>query len=255
MSKIQKNSTSYPGHEKRKTTPIHDQIQIALALADQQSLINLLLNSKPSIVSFNNRNVIDQALNAVSQYELHDRGKNPQEWTVTKVEVKEPFWKKITCEAEVPIPKKNYAVDAIIHYGYDQKVEIEIRHNSSGEILDYNWPMGRSASILVEIKTEIQSWADTLRQIKRYQNELKIPKSILVCDTLTELEAQGFINQGISIYPAINLTLPIYADCSICVHVNCPMSGTQNSPVTMCIDFDTIDGWISENKQIESKEF
>jgi hypothetical protein len=32
MSKIQKNSTSYPGHEKRKTTPIHDQIQIALAL-------------------------------------------------------------------------------------------------------------------------------------------------------------------------------------------------------------------------------
>jgi hypothetical protein len=199
--------------------------------------------------------LIDQALKEISRYALRDSGKNPLEWKVTKNKVQEPFWKKITCEAEVPIPRKNYAVDAIIHYGYEHKVEIEIRHKSSGEILGYNWPIGESGKILVEIKTEIQSWADTLRQIKRYQNELQIPKSILVCDTLTELEAQGFINQGISIYPAINLTLPIYADCSICIHVNCPMSGTQNSPVTRCIDFDTIDGWMSKNKQIEGKEF
>jgi hypothetical protein len=148
MSKIQKNSTSYPGHEKRKTTPIHDQIQIALALADQQSLINLLVNSNPSIVSFNNRIIADQALKEISRYELHDRGKNPQEWTVTKVEVKEPFWKKITCEAEVPIPKKNYAVDAIIHYGYEHKVEIEIRHKSSQQFSVWQKPYAESKNRL-----------------------------------------------------------------------------------------------------------
>jgi hypothetical protein len=152
---------------------------------------------------------------------------------------------------EVPVSKKNYAVDCVIKYGYQQKVEIELVHHSSGEMLSYNWSMGQSGEILVEIKTEIQSWADTLRQIKRYQTELRIPRAILVCDTLTELEAQGFMSQGVSIYPATYLTLPIYADCSICVNGSCPMSGTQNSPVTMCRGFDTIDEWLSNDKQIE----
>jgi hypothetical protein len=250
MAKIQK-ATSYPGHEKRKTTPIHDQIQIALALADQQTLVNLLVNSKPFIVSFDESLTRDKSLREVAKFELYEKGKKPEEWTIKRADVQPFYWEKITCKMEVPVSKKNYAVDCVIKYGYQQKVEIELVHHSSGEMLSYNWSMGQSGEILVEIKTEIQSWADTLRQIKRYQTELRIPRAILVCDTLTELEAQGFMSQGVSIYPATYLTLPIYADCSICVNGSCPMSGTQNSPVTMCRGFDTIDEWLSNDKQIE----
>jgi hypothetical protein len=71
MAKIQK-ATSYPGHEKRKTTPIHDQIQIALALADQNSLIDLLLNSQPPVVYFVDiESCQEKALIIVSNCELY----------------------------------------------------------------------------------------------------------------------------------------------------------------------------------------
>lgn len=249
MAKIQK-VTSYPGHEKRKTTPIHDQIQIALALADQNSLIDLLLNSQPPAVCFDNRETCQKkALINVSHWELY--GKIPSEWIAVKMETQEPVWKSLVCEVEVPIKKKNYAVDGIISYEYNQTTLVDLVHKSSGETLIGEDPNEKKGRVLVEIKTEIQSWADTLRQIKRYQTELEIPKAILVCDTLTELEAQGFMSQGVGIYPATYLTLPVYANCSICVTGSCPMSGTQNSPVTMCRGFDTIDEWLSNDKQIE----
>ncbi len=254
MAKIQK-ATSYPGHEKRKTTPIHDQIQIALALADQNSLIDLLLNSQPPAVCFDDRETCQKkALKSVSHFELYKR--IPHEWIAVKMDTQEPVWKSIVCEVEVPIKKKTYAVDGIISYEYNQTTLVDLVHKSSGETLIGEDPNEKKDRVLVEIKTEIQSWADTLRQIKRYQTELEISKAILVCDTLTELEAQGFMSQGVSIYPATYLTLPIYADCSICVNGSCPMSGTSNSPVTMCRGFDTIDEWLSDDKQIEgSGEF
>ena len=98
------------------------------------------------------------------------------------METQEPVWKSLVCEVEVPIKKKNYAVDGIISYEYNQTTLVDLVHKSSGETLIGEDPNEKKGRVLVEIKTEIQSWADTLRQIKRYQTELEIPKAILVCD-------------------------------------------------------------------------
>ena len=48
-----KHSMSYPGHEGRKTTPIHDEIQIALAVADEIKLKSLVTNCYPPILPWN----------------------------------------------------------------------------------------------------------------------------------------------------------------------------------------------------------
>ena len=249
MAKIQK-ATSYPGHEKRKTTPIHDKIQIALALTDENSLINLLVNSNPSIVSLSlneslKKRAFNEALKKTGEY---------QHWIADEIVLKETVWNHVSCSLEVPILKKNYAVDSIIHCRYDQNFTVSLRHKSNNQKLIKDVSVDNTVRVLVEIKTEIQSWSDTLRQINRYREEFEIWKSILVCDTLTESEAQAFMKQGVSVYSATCLTLPIYADCSICVNGSCPMSGTQNSPVTMCRGFDTIDEWLSDDKRIEGSE-
>lgn len=78
---------------------------------------------------------------------------------------------------------------------------------------------------------------ETLRQINNQRQALKIQQAVLICNTISELEAQGFIHQGISVYPAIELVLPTQANCAHCGRKECSMNGTLDSPIALCYGF------------------
>lgn len=94
---------------------------------------------------------------------------------------------------------------------------------------------------LVVLRCDAQGFAETLQQINRQRTALNIQPTILIAQTLTELEAQAFIRQGISLYLAKELILPMQAACDECAWSDCPMNGTPNSPVALCHRF-TLEG-------------
>ncbi|XGV99854.1 MAG: hypothetical protein ACAF41_13085 [Leptolyngbya sp. BL-A-14] len=91
--------------------------------------------------------------------------------------------------------------------------------------------------VLVLIKPDTQSFGETLRQINYQRAALGIHQAILICSTISDLEAQGFINQGISVYPAVELLLPTQSSCIHCGRKECPMNGIVESPVALCYGF------------------
>lgn len=91
--------------------------------------------------------------------------------------------------------------------------------------------------VLVMIKPDTQGFGETLRQINYQREALGITQALLICSVLSDLEAQGFINQGISVYPAIELILPIQSNCIECGRRECAMNGTADSPVALCYGF------------------
>lgn len=90
---------------------------------------------------------------------------------------------------------------------------------------------------LVEIKSPHHGFSKTLEKINRHRELLSIQSVILICDDLTDLEAQGFIQQGISVYMAQGLVLPMYTNCSHCGNDHCPLQGALQSPVRVCQRF------------------
>jgi bacterioferritin-associated ferredoxin len=95
----------------------------------------------------------------------------------------------------------------------------------------------QSQKILIGIRSEIQGFGETLQQLNYQREALNIQPTILICDTISELEAQAFISQGISVYPAMELVLPIQSDCQRCARRECPMNGLVDSPVAACYGF------------------
>lgn len=91
--------------------------------------------------------------------------------------------------------------------------------------------------VLVSIKPELHHFGETLRQINQLRSHLQIDRALLICDTLSELEAQGFISQGISVYPAVELVLPSQANCTVCCRHECPMNGREESAIALCYGF------------------
>ncbi len=96
---------------------------------------------------------------------------------------------------------------------------------------------GLMQKVLVMIKPDTQSFSETLRQINYQRDALGIVRVVLICNTISELEAQGLINQGISVYPAVELILPTQSDCIHCGRKECAMNGTNDSPVALCYGF------------------
>ncbi len=95
--------------------------------------------------------------------------------------------------------------------------------------------------VLVEVASS-QGFAHTLQRINYMRQQLDITQVLLMCDHLSELEAQGFIRQGISLYGADDLILPTQPDCIICANRDCPMNGRPDSPVLTCRRF-CLDNW------------
>jgi hypothetical protein len=91
--------------------------------------------------------------------------------------------------------------------------------------------------VLVVIRPEIQGFGETLQRINRQRTDLNTQRVLLICNTISELETQAFISQGISVYPAMELALPLQASCQFCGRKECPMNGLQDSPVATCYGY------------------
>jgi bacterioferritin-associated ferredoxin len=91
--------------------------------------------------------------------------------------------------------------------------------------------------VLVVIKPDHQCFGETLRQINYQRAALEIQSAILICNTVSEMEAQGFINQGISVYPASEIMLPIQSNCLQCARQECPMNGVEGGTIAMCYGY------------------
>jgi len=92
--------------------------------------------------------------------------------------------------------------------------------------------------VMIEIRTEAQTFHKTLERINISRVQLGIEKALLICDSISELEARGFISQGISVYATQNsVTLSTQADCTVCANYDCPMNGKSDSPVLTCRQF------------------
>lgn len=92
-------------------------------------------------------------------------------------------------------------------------------------------------SVLLAIRPDHQTFGETLRYINYQRQALNISQVVLICNIISELEAEGFMHQGISIYPSRDLILPIQANCIHCSRQDCPMNGLINSPVARCFGF------------------
>jgi hypothetical protein len=93
------------------------------------------------------------------------------------------------------------------------------------------------AKALLAIRSEIQGFGEALHQINQQRETLNIQSVVLICESLSELEAQAFIHQGISVYPTAELVLPMAANCMQCDRHECPMNGMIESPVAACHGF------------------
>lgn len=91
--------------------------------------------------------------------------------------------------------------------------------------------------VLVEIRSEQHSFRKTLERINASREALGVQKALLICNTLSELEARGFISQGISVYAANPIALSTQANCTFCTTERCPMRGQADSPVLTCRNF------------------
>ncbi|HEY9631170.1 MAG TPA: hypothetical protein V6C84_28090 [Coleofasciculaceae cyanobacterium] len=91
--------------------------------------------------------------------------------------------------------------------------------------------------VLVEISTEAHSFRKTLEKINYARQRLGIAEALLICNQISDLEAQGYISQGISIYATHEVVLPTHANCQNCATEYCPMQGNPDSPVTQCQRF------------------
>lgn len=95
----------------------------------------------------------------------------------------------------------------------------------------------QSEHVLIDIKTNQASFRKTLDRINLARTQLGISRALLICDEVSELEARGFISQGISLYTAKELALQTQADCTLCSNNTCPLNGSADSGITQCHRF------------------
>ncbi|MBF2075329.1 MAG: hypothetical protein IGS50_16425 [Synechococcales cyanobacterium C42_A2020_086] len=94
----------------------------------------------------------------------------------------------------------------------------------------------QSQKVLVEILKEPHQFQQILTKINYARQRSAISRALIICNQLSDLEARGYISQGISLYTADEIVLPVPADCGSCIS-DCPMRGRTDSPVLMCRQF------------------
>ena len=296
-----KHALALPTHEQNGSTSIHDQIQIALAIADETILKSLLIDCTPPITQSHRIGTItstigipiklNKSVDGIIQFEAIDCvlidapvELDPQiRESSDSSFFRHPSSSLVRCESEMHTLGKGtplaQAISLLVHCGFGSRQVEEIlnlpydawhkswwyaldaegnftipflrfirtRHYTDGtftiQYKDYysqdKPPCFRSheQKVLIEIKSEAQSFSKTIDKINYFRERFGITHALLICDTLSHLEAQGFISQGISIYAANELFLPTPSNCTICVSRECPMSGRQDSPVMTCRRF------------------
>lgn len=83
-----------------------------------------------------------------------------------------------------------------------------------------------------------EPFLDSMKRINTARMLLETSQSLLVTTATSDLEVQGFINQGVSVYiPMPHTTARLPANCVRCHQLECPMQGNLNSPVLTCKRF------------------
>jgi hypothetical protein len=77
-------------------------------------------------------------------------------------------------------------------------------------------------------------FGETLSGLRKARHTLATDCCILLADALTDLEAEGYIRQGVSLYPLQQSALTEQSLCQRCDRVQCPMSDRSDTPVVNC---------------------
>lgn len=92
-------------------------------------------------------------------------------------------------------------------------------------------------TIPVLIQAENLGFRDTLRLVNQARKAFQSEGAILICDRPSELELQGYLCQGVSVYGADEWLPPAVVNCACCVQQTCPLQGNPDSPVQQCRQF------------------
>jgi predicted CopG family antitoxin len=294
-----------PADTLSSSTSMHDQVQIALAIADEPLLRSLLVHCTPAIAPYHQigsitssigvpieskksvdgvlsfelvrcvlapPDQIDQSFKTTGPQTDRDRNQKQREYArLTRCESETHILGQTISLAQAltmlsHVGFSSQQVEAILNLPYEAwhkswwyTLDVEggftvpflrlirtLRYTDGTFTIQYKDYFGQEKpacfksqeqKVLVEIKTERQSFSKTLEKINYSRKKLGITRAILICDRLSDLEARGFISQGISLYTASELILPTQANCSLCVNTACLLSGQTSSPVVMCRQF------------------
>lgn len=293
------NPLFHPVSDAARSHNLHDQIQLALAIADSKILKSLLANCIPAltqgqhirtistqvgvptgnqqtadgVVHFeavrcrlavpeeaerlfmvNSRTQANRELTRLTQHEsdLQMLGKNlPLALTVSLLA--EAGFRPEQSEEILHLPYDAwykswwYTIDAAGNFTMPFLRQIRTLRYPDGtftlqykDLFEQDKPtcfISLTEKVLVMIKPDIQGFGETLKQINYQREALGLTQALLICSVLSDLEAQGFINQGISVYPAIELILPTQSNCIQCGRKECAMNGVSDSPVALCYGF------------------
>lgn len=91
--------------------------------------------------------------------------------------------------------------------------------------------------ILVDTLSDQHEFPAVLTKINLARQQTGIQEALLIGNQISDLEAQGFIRQGVSLYAPREVALPVQANCLNCGTPDCPMRGQSDSPVLLCRRF------------------
>jgi hypothetical protein len=80
-------------------------------------------------------------------------------------------------------------------------------------------------------------FGEILSGLRKARHALQTDRCILLADELTDLEAEAYIRQGVSLYSLQGSSLTEHSLCQRCDRVQCPMSDRSDTPVVNCKDY------------------
>lgn len=87
------------------------------------------------------------------------------------------------------------------------------------------------------IKVAQTSFWEALKILNQAREALETQQAIVICENLSDLELQGYVHQGISVYSSEQLAPQAAMRCDRCANSHCPLCGNSDSPVTACVNF------------------
>ncbi|HEY9878175.1 MAG TPA: hypothetical protein V6D29_06945 [Leptolyngbyaceae cyanobacterium] len=279
-------------------TSLQEQIQLALALADEYSLRSLLSDSIPAIARPHEISQIraevsipipgtDRVLDGLLRFERVRcvlAGTWPTLPAVPRLQGCHDFEHVSCCQSELVTLAQNItpsdAIALLSHAGFnaDQISQVlhlpgeawhkswwfmadgegfltipfqrlmRVRHFGDGTLTlqykDYYAQerpagfKGQPVQVPVVVRQSTEGFCAVLERANVARQAFSTQQVVLIAETVSDLEAEGFIRQNISLFTAQGvLQLPVTADCKRCQQETCPLRGQVHSPVTTCRAF------------------
>jgi hypothetical protein len=89
----------------------------------------------------------------------------------------------------------------------------------------------------IMISQPANQFGETLTGLRQARHTLQTDRCMLLADELSDLEAEAYIRQGVSLYPLQQSRLLEQSLCQRCDHEQCPMSDRDDTPVMNCRDY------------------